>query len=231
MPNTLIYARDQQETPEGIRLQLTLAHPILRGLAFAADLIILAVSSSIITGILLSVVGGQLAVGLSAIVGFLAWWGYFVLFEYWLQSSPGKRMFDLYVVSETGVPPSLAQSILRNVLRTADMLPAVFGFGLIAVIFHPKNMRLGDMVAGTLVIHRETTAKLKIPAVPPLPLPLTLTAHEQRSIALFAEYTSVEGREARAEELASILSPVFDEPSRPQLVSKLRSYAAWIAGQ
>lgn len=230
MSDPLIHARYQQETPEGIRLGLTLAHPILRGLAFAADLLILAISSSMIIGILVSMVGGRLAMGLSAIVGFLAWWGYFVLFEYLMQSSPGKRMFDLVVVSESGVPPSLAQSILRNLLRTADMLPAFFGFGLVALLLHPKNMRLGDMVAGTLVIHRETANKLKIPNAPPLPLPVALSSHEQKSLALFAEYTSVDGREARAEELASILAPVFDEPNPRQLVSKLRSYAAWIAG-
>lgn len=85
---------------------------------------------------------------------------YFLFFETLFQGrTPGKRLTNLRVVSEFGGVPSWRQSVLRNLLRMADTLPAGYLVGIVAMMSSPRVQRLGDVVAGTLVIReRETLA-------------------------------------------------------------------------
>ncbi len=65
--------------------------------------------------------------------------------------TPGKRLVRLRVVDGQGRPPDLATSLLRNLLRLVDMIPVGYGVGLI-VLFFSGTRRIGDFVAGTVVI-------------------------------------------------------------------------------
>lgn len=83
---------------------------------------------------------------------------YFVAFETLGGGrTPGKRMTQLRVVREDGTDVGVWDSLLRNLLRAVDALPAGYLVGLIAIVFSPKGQRLGDLVAGTLVIRERAS--------------------------------------------------------------------------
>jgi uncharacterized RDD family membrane protein YckC len=94
---------------------------------------------------------------------FLFQWGYFTLFEaFWRGQTPGKRVMRIRVIQQTGRPISLFESMSRNLLRAIDMLPSLYIFGVITMFLTSRQQRLGDLVAGTLVVHeRDLEAPLE----------------------------------------------------------------------
>lgn len=110
---------------------------------------------------------GNWALGLAIMFAFLVYTGYFVLFEtIWNGQTPGKRLFQLRVIREDGRPIRFYEAMVRNLLRTAlDAMPVVgvpflplYSIGIVAVFLSPRSKRIGDYVAGTVVV-RETEAK------------------------------------------------------------------------
>ncbi|MBC7796461.1 MAG: RDD family protein [Pyrinomonadaceae bacterium] len=93
------------------------------------------------------------------IVSFLIFTGYFVFFEWaWNGQTPGKRLLKLRVIREDGRPLTFWEAAARNVLRTFDIMPFPFySFGLISVFLSPRDQRVGDFFAGTVVV-RENQA-------------------------------------------------------------------------
>src|SRR4028119_2221389 len=78
--------------------------------------------------------------------------GYYFLFEWlWDGQTPGKRWLGLRVVQTSGMPITAWESLTRNLLRTVDFLPGLYGAGALVALINPLNRRIGDMVAGTLV--------------------------------------------------------------------------------
>ena len=65
--------------------------------------------------------------------------------------TPGKRLTRLRVVDATGQSPDLLTSMLRNLMRLVDMLPLGYGVGAVTMFF-TDTRRLGDLVAGTVVV-------------------------------------------------------------------------------
>ncbi len=92
-----------------------------------------------------------------AVLGILASaWLYPVLFELlWQGQTPGKRMLGLAVTDDQGRAPGAAAVVIRNLMLLVDLLPALGLVGLVAASLDPRHRRLGDMVAGTMVIERE----------------------------------------------------------------------------
>jgi uncharacterized RDD family membrane protein YckC len=85
---------------------------------------------------------------------FVVFWFYPVLFEVLDRGrTPGKRALGLRVIAVNGAPVGWLAAFTRNLLRTVDMLPFGYATGLIASLADPWGRRLGDMVAGTLVVH------------------------------------------------------------------------------
>jgi uncharacterized RDD family membrane protein YckC len=86
-------------------------------------------------------------------------WGYFLVFEWlWQGQTPGKRLLGIRVIDWSGTRISFFQSALRNVLRVADGLPLPFflyGLGFAVAACNREQRRLGDLAAGTLVVHVE----------------------------------------------------------------------------
>ncbi len=85
---------------------------------------------------------------------FMFQWGYFTLFEaFWNGQTPGKRFVQLRVIQKTGRSISLFESMSRNLIRIVDAMPSLYIVGAICIFFSRRHQRLGDLVAGTLVVH------------------------------------------------------------------------------
>ena len=171
----------QYETPEGVLLQLKLAGPVVRACAWTIDLAIKAVLYIIIS-IITSLFGG---VGMAVmLIGFfLLEWFYPVFFEVSSGATPGKKAMGLVVVHDNGTPISWSASLIRNLLRVADFFPLFYGTGLLVMLASNRFQRLGDMVAGTLVVYREREkTDIEIPTVTPKPPPIHLSVDELRNL-------------------------------------------------
>ena len=92
----------------------------------------------------------------------VAEWGYFVLCEMATGGrSLGKAVVGLRVVSDGGGALTLRASLARNLLRIADVLPSSYLAGLVTMIVSPEGKRLGDIVAGTVVIRLDAAPVVK----------------------------------------------------------------------
>jgi uncharacterized RDD family membrane protein YckC len=101
--------------------------------------------------------GDQLSPWVIALFGLLAFVfssGYYVLFEMiWNGQSPGKRWVGLRVIRGDGTPITLSESLVRNLARLVDFLPFAYGIGIISMFLDKQSRRLGDLAAGTVVVH------------------------------------------------------------------------------
>ena len=153
MLDTLLIA----EAPEGIALQLRPAGLSARVLAFLVDALI-RLLLLVMLATLLGRVGG-LGSMLLLVSVFLLEWFYPVLFELLPGSAtPGKRLLGLQVTMDNGLPVTAGASVLRNLLRAADFLPSGYALGLLTLLLRRDFKRLGDVAAGTLVVHRAIPA-------------------------------------------------------------------------
>ena len=88
---------------------------------------------------------------------FLIYYGYFAFFEaLWNGQTPGKRYAQLRVMKDDGRPINVQDAIARNLMRIVDQLPFLYGAAIVSVFFSKQNKRLGDFVAGTVVVHEKT---------------------------------------------------------------------------
>lgn len=78
---------------------------------------------------------------------------YFVVLEAWFGATVGKWLFGLRIVGVDSRRPGLTKSLVRNVLRAVDALPAVNILGVVLIACSAERARFGDRVAGTRVIH------------------------------------------------------------------------------
>lgn len=87
------------------------------------------------------------------LIAFAFFWGYYIFFEMaWNGQSPGKRWVGLRVICTNGTPVTLAESIIRNLIRLVDFLPVYYGIGVVTMFVNAQSRRLGDLAAGTLVV-------------------------------------------------------------------------------
>jgi uncharacterized RDD family membrane protein YckC len=89
-------------------------------------------------------------------VYFLLIYGYFMLFEsIWNGQTPGKRLTHIRVIKDSGQPITAIDAVGRNLLRLVDQLPFAYGIGVLCAWISPQSKRLGDYVAGTVVVHEK----------------------------------------------------------------------------
>jgi uncharacterized RDD family membrane protein YckC len=217
------------ETPEGVEIGLRVAGPVPRLLAALVDLglrVLVYLGLAIPAGLF-----GRSGSGLYLIGLFLVEWFYPVLFEVKRGgATPGKRSLGLMVLHRDGTPVGWSASVIRNLLRFADFLPAAYGFGLAAMLVDRDFRRLGDLAAGTVVVHRDTVAAgTRVPAAPPLRPPAALSLDEQRAIIEFAERLG-SWPEARAAELAGLVTPLTSSAGADG-VGRLVGMANWLLGR
>lgn len=88
---------------------------------------------------------------------FLVIWGYFTLFEaFWNGQTPGKLVMKLRVIKDSGRQVTFFEALSRNLLRFVDYMPALYLVGVITMLCTKRNQRLGDLAAGTIVVHERT---------------------------------------------------------------------------
>lgn len=215
-------------TPEGVPLHLPAAGPVPRALAWVIDFIIRA-GALMMLSIPLTLLG-EFGRGLYMGLLFLLMWAYTIVLEACWGRTLGKRVMGLRVVAQDGAPIGWMAAITRNLLRTVDMLPFAYALGLLSSLFDRNGRRLGDLVAGTVVIHdsrRSLQASVAIDTV--LAPPQALQPAEQAAIIAFAERAPrLSG--PRQQELAAVAAPISGGQGQ---VGVLRLYAManWLLGR
>jgi uncharacterized RDD family membrane protein YckC len=219
------------DTPEGCELSLRLAGPVARARAFLID----ALLRFAVFLVAVAALGhlGHLGAGLAALVYFALAWLYPVLFEALNQgATPGKRLCRLAVLRDDGRPVGWDAAFVRNALRFVDGLPVGYATGLATMGLNAEAKRLGDLLAGTVVVHRpappEPVALADSEGEEPLPFPLT--AGEQRALL---EYRRRAGglTPERAEELAELARPLTAGLSPAQGRARLFRIADFLLGR
>ena len=153
-------------TPEAVRLQFSEANVGSRGMAFLLDLFVMSIILSFLNvaiGFLLTgatdSVPGWVAVTALLVLNFLVLFGYPVAFETLLRgTTPGKMALGLRVVTVEGAPVSFRHAAIRAALALVDFVLTVGLGAVLATLLSKRHQRLGDMVAGTVVL-RERTAE------------------------------------------------------------------------
>ncbi|QED47790.1 RDD family protein [Cytobacillus dafuensis] len=165
------------KTPEYVSLQFQLAGLGSRSAAFIIDQLILMIVNILIIVLLFFILIGQqdfmlwasmnsVSFAIAIILLFILNWGYFFAFEYFSGGRTiGKKVIGIRVIQENGHSITLLSSFIRNFLRIIDSLPVYYFLGLIMIFFHSKHKRIGDLVAGTIVVHERKTKKNKLTAI------------------------------------------------------------------
>ncbi len=219
------------ETPERVELHYVLANVGNRFLAAAIDHLI-----QIGAMVIVLIAAGALSdwrffnsmdvwtAALTVLALFAIYWGYFVAFEtLWSGQTPGKRIMRLRVVREDGRPVRFFEVFVRNLLRLAidfQPLPS-YAIGVVSIIFSARSKRVGDFVAGTVVVKERATE------APSLSEIIKISEIEQRRInrALPAPFIA-DTRRLSAQELRAVqtfLKRRFElgEPNRTALAMRI----------
>ncbi|MBD8067677.1 RDD family protein [Bacillus sp. PS06] len=153
------------KTPEYVSIQFQSAGLGSRASAFIIDQLILFIVNLLIVVLLFFVFLSQESlfflgdissgsIAIAIILVFLLNWGYYFAFEYFYGGrTPGKKMIGIRVIQENGHSITLLSSFIRNFLRIVDSLPTGHLLGMLMIFFHSKHKRIGDLVAGTIVVH------------------------------------------------------------------------------
>ncbi len=163
------------ETPEQIALEFPLAGVGSRFLAIAFDTLVQAVLMLSLAAVALvgrwmfAPIAASLAFGpwtfaILLFLAFVIYSGYFAIFEtLWTGQTPGKRLVGLRVIDASGRPVTAYASILRNVLRLVDQLPGFYAIAIVSVLLTDRHQRLGDIAAGTVVVHERIDRLRTVP--------------------------------------------------------------------
>ncbi|MCA9752534.1 MAG: RDD family protein [Gemmatimonadetes bacterium] len=88
--------------------------------------------------------------------------GYYILFEwFWNGQTPGKRALSIRVVADGGIPATFGRIVIRNLVRLVDFLGG-YAVGVIVIFASRQEKRLGDLVAGTVVIREARRSRGEI---------------------------------------------------------------------
>jgi uncharacterized RDD family membrane protein YckC len=173
-------------TPENIAFNYQAAGPFRRLPAFLVDflvrvlvivalifliLLVASMLSLVLPSFLFGDSIGMFAGGVFLLTYFVLEWFYGALFETYMNGqTPGKWLLGIRVVTVEGQPINGMQATLRNLVRAVDMfLPVTLIFpdviiiiptgmvGLAAMTLNHRFQRIGDLVAGTMVVIEERT--------------------------------------------------------------------------
>ena len=160
------------ETPEQMSLQMAVAGIGSRCLALAIDSLI-QIGAVLLFLIILGIFtysGVMTAIGsysnwlLAAfgVFAFLLFYGYYAIFEImWSGQTPGKRYVGIRVIKDSGRPLTAGETIGRNLMRIIDQMPFFYAVGIVTALFNSQNKRLGDLLAGSILVREGSLADLK----------------------------------------------------------------------
>ena len=187
------------ETPELVVLSYTIAGIGSRVYAGFIDLLIciglligVGLASAMLQSQFGTIVTAANAWGRAFLVlaGFTIFWGYYVICEWLFDGQTlGKRHLGLRVVRDGGYSIGFGAAATRNIMRAIDMQPGIFYlFGITAAVISKTGKRLGDMVAGTVVIQEKlvdspvTKTRARARAAPTTPAVAALSEDEFRLV-------------------------------------------------
>jgi len=156
-------------TPEAVVLDFERAGVASRTIAFALDALALGVTLVVlllVTFLLLDDEGGggaAVAAVLTSLGVVIVW---FTAFEtLWRGRTLGKAAMGLRVVSADGTTVRFQQAFLRATVGIVDFFLLPIGFvAVVATLVSPRDQRLGDMAAGTLVVRERAASSYVAPA-------------------------------------------------------------------
>ncbi|HLM47904.1 MAG TPA: RDD family protein, partial [Myxococcaceae bacterium] len=163
-PDTLLDGTHTVLTPEYVEFRFTLAGLYSRFLAWLLDaVIVLFGTSAILIGLSFAMFAFPgFASALGFVIYFLVDWGYGIALEtVWSGQTVGKRVMGLRVIQQSGVRIGFYHAALRNLARPVDKLPFFYMVGGVAALLSGSHQRLGDMLAGTVVVRER---RLKAPS-------------------------------------------------------------------
>ncbi len=173
-------------TPERVALTLPVAGIGYRCLAWLVDASLLfffwLVAYFVFT-LLVSDVLGVLQ-GLSGVAQTLMVVGFFATqWLYWTVSevlfhgqTVGKRALGIRVVRLDGAPVGVYESAVRNLCRAVDFLPMLYATACVSMLLTRQHRRLGDLLAGTLLVREERIDLDKYTAAPEATAPVPSAA-------------------------------------------------------
>lgn len=222
------------ELAEGVEIQLRIAGPYVRVLAYLLDFAIrvgICIAAYFVLAMVGMLVGFNVAQGLSMLLMFFLMFFYYIVFEAGKRgASPGKRVMGLRVVDTSGAPISWGQAFIRNMLRFADGMPFFsYGFGLLSTLLTRRFQRLGDLLANTVVVY-ERLPNMHLASLPPALASVAprvpLTREEQAAVLGFKERGGV-WSEARRVELADHADALTGARGE-QGMTRLLGVAQWL---
>jgi len=154
------------DTPEQIAIEFPLAGIGSRFLAIVFDMLVQLIGYVVLALIAALAFGGELrriwpsawnwSAAVFILVVFCFYWGYYAFFEtIWQGQTPGKRQAGIRVIKDTGRSITAFEAIARNLVRVVDQFPGIYAVGCITMFLNKKSKRLGDFVAGTVVVHEK----------------------------------------------------------------------------
>lgn len=152
-------------TPEAVPLDLPVAHLGSRGLAYLLDalivggLLVALFAAAGAVGDAVSAGPSWLAVALALLLVLGVQLGYPIGFEtLWSGRTPGKAALGLRVVTVEGAPVEFRHAAIRAALGLVDFQLTFGAAAVLTALFSPRTQRLGDIVAGTLVLRERSGA-------------------------------------------------------------------------
>lgn len=144
-------------TPEKVVVSLNYASLGSRILAFIIDLIAMGIGSTILmlfSGLLAALLRTEFPFLVTIVIMAFSPFLYFSIFEICTRGRTlGKLALGLRVMMLDGTPETASAAIYRALILPADMMPGFCLAGIIAMFTNPHSQRLGDLAAGTIVIH------------------------------------------------------------------------------
>ncbi len=138
-------------TPENVTFEFELAGVASRALAWLIDVLVMFVliaTAIQVLGSFMPVAGG-LAAAVILVAVFLVQWWYTALLEWlWGGQTIGKRIVGLRTLSERGVRIDFTQSVVRNLVRIVDLLPAVYLTGGVSALLDPHQREVALAIPG-----------------------------------------------------------------------------------
>lgn len=189
--------------PEGVPLKLKIAGVGVRVAAQIIDILITSIAAICVVVLLVALgqTGPNSLVAIASLLFLVIRIPYYAMSELaWNGQTLGKRLMDIKVVAHDGGPLTVHALVLRNLMKEAEVfLPATLVLtldkatpvpsfmalgwvilGLMIPLFDRHRRRLGDMMAGTHVIH------LPIPILLPdlAGTPLSASVKQQQFVFL-----------------------------------------------
>lgn len=213
-------------TPEAVVLDFDTAGIASRVLARVVDVVVVSSIASTLTGLLtpVTLLDTGLAQAVALLLGFLAVFGYPAACESWWGATPGKMLLGLKVITTDGGPIAFRAAAIRSALQVVDLFLIPLGtVAVVSVLAGRLDQRVGDRLAGTLVVRRGSlTMRSRAFAFPPLP------GYERYAAGLDVSAVSAE----RYEVLRSFLTRVNElaPPARSHLADRLVGSTAALIG-